>query len=352
MRIMAFPHQKADWPAWRCPVHHESLLRDRKALVCPAGDSFPISKGIPRFVPDSDYAAAFGLQWQKYRLTQLDSYSGTRISLARLRRCLGEDLWRALPGKQVLECGCGAGRFTEILLTQGAYATSVDLSEAVEANMQNCPASETHRGAQADILQLPFAPGQFDVVLCLGVIQHTPCPEETIAQLAAQLRPGGWLVIDHYTHSLAYYTKSSLVLRPILKRLSPEHGLKWTERLVDIWLPLHKRVRRLRPAQMLLSRLSPVLAYYHALPELSDEIHREWALLDTHDSLTDWFKHFRTRKQIRRTLEGLGLQEVWCEYGGNGVEARARRPLRGVQQVRSSLGESFSSAPRKFEAVR
>ena len=78
---------------------------------------------------------------------------------------------------------------------------------------------------------------------------------------------------------------------------------------------------------MLLSRLSPVQYYYHAYPGLSDEQLREWALLDTHDSLTEWYKHFRSRGQIQRSLERLGLQEISCAYAGHCVEARGKRPL-------------------------
>jgi hypothetical protein len=69
-----------------------------------------------------------------------------------------------------------------------------------------------------------------------------------------------------------------------------------------------------------------VLTHYATYPELDDRLQREWALLDTHDSLTDHFKHFRTRRQIERQLHTLGLEQIWCEYGGNGVEARGRRP--------------------------
>jgi hypothetical protein len=76
-----------------------------------------------------------------------------------------------------------------------------------------------------------------------------------------------------------------------------------------------------------LYRLTPVLTHYRTYPQLDDRLQREWALLDTHDSLTDYFKHFRTRARLARHLEALGLQDVWCEYGGNGVEARGRRPL-------------------------
>ena len=320
--------QNAHWPAWHCPYHEAQLLHERgNALVCAEGDCFPYRNEIPRFVTQSNYADAFGVQWKKYRRTQLDSFTQTTISRDRAFRCMGEELWSALAGKQVLECGCGAGRFTEILLAKGAYVTSIDLSEAVDANQENFPQSDTHRIAQADVMQLPFAPRQFDVVLCLGVIQHTPNPEKTIARLYKQVKPGGTLVIDHYTHKLSWYTKTAPLLRRYLRRLPPDEGLKWTEWLVEAFLPLHKMVRHFYPAQMLLSRLSPVLCYYHAYPDLDDELQREWALLDTHDTLTDWYKHLRTRGQIRLTLARLGLQEIWCEYGGNGVEARGKRPL-------------------------
>ena len=109
--------------------------------------------------------------------------------------------------------------------------------------------------------------------------------------------------------------------------MSPAVGLKWTERLVEIFLPLHRAVRSHRIAQALLSRVSPVSSTYQAFP-LDDELHRQWSLLDTHDALTDWYKHFRTKGQIRRLLESLDAADIWCEYGGNGVEARCRRPLR------------------------
>jgi SAM-dependent methyltransferase len=235
-------------------------------------------------------------------------------------------LWAELDGKQVLECGCGAGRFTEVLLGQRAHVVSIDLSEAVDSNQANFPQNATHRIAQADTLKLPFAGQQFDVVFCLGVIQHTRNPEETIACLYDHVKPGGSLVIDHYTHNLSWYTKSAPILRRVLRRLSPENGMKVTERLVNTFWPLHRMTRHFYPAHMLLSRISPVLSYDFAYRHLDDQLLREWALLDTHDSLTDWYKHFRTRGQIRRTLERLGLREIWCDYGGNGVEARGRRP--------------------------
>jgi 2-polyprenyl-3-methyl-5-hydroxy-6-metoxy-1,4-benzoquinol methylase len=311
-----------------CPMDGQPVVPGAAKLVCSRGHEWMTDDGIPRMLPAGrNYADAFGLQWKTFRKTQLDSYCGSDISRRRARRCIGPEAWAFLqynPGSDVLEAGCGAGRFTEILLETRARVTSVDLSSAVEANQENFPQDDRHRVLQADVLNLPFAPRQYHMVFCLGVIQHTPNPEATIAALFEQVRPGGWLVIDHYTHQLSRYTKTSPLFRQVVRRMTPDEGMKWTERLVEFFFPLHRAVRRSRVGQALVSRVSPVLTYFHCY-DLTEELHRQWALLDTHDALTDWYKHLRTKGQIRRALERLGGVEISSEYGGNGVEARCRR---------------------------
>jgi SAM-dependent methyltransferase len=319
----------AGWPGVVCPQDHEPLNAESDHLACARGHRWRIVSGIPRTVPGGgNYADAFGLQWNTYRRTQLDSYTGLPLSRDRARRCAGEACWSLLSRSRrtdVLEVGCGAGRFTEVLLATGAHVTSVDLSSAVEANQENFPQNDRHRILQANVLELPFREQQYDVVFCLGVIQHTPDPGQTIEKLYAQVKPGGWLVIDHYTRNLSWYTKTAPLFRMAMKRMPPEQAMRWSRGLVTVFFPLHRAARHSRVGHALVSRISPVLSYYHTLP-LSDDLQRQWALLDTHDSLTDWYKHFRSRDQIRSTLERLGATETWCEYGGNGVEARGRRP--------------------------
>ena len=314
-------------PAWTCPVHGESLDGEESRLLCPRGHDYTVVRGIPRFVTSEKYVEHFGLQWRSYAKTQLDSYTGTHITRDRLRRCIGSELWERLSGLSVLECGCGAGRFTEVLLDQGAVVTSVDLSSAVETNAELFPVNEHQRVAQAEIENLPFEEHQFDLVLCLGVIQHTPNPERTIRQLYRQVKPGGWLVIDHYTTGADRWTNAKPVYRAVLKRLPARTALRFTELLVDTFLPMHRRFKNSNPLWFLLCRVSPLTTFYRSFPSLPETLQREWALLDTHDSLTDWFKHLRTVPQIRHTLTGLQVANIWCEYGGNGVEARCMRPL-------------------------
>lgn len=327
------------WPPYHCPQHGEPLAERENVLLCPSDHAFSRRNGIPRFVSGSNYADSFGAQWKRHRLTQLDSYSATTISEDRLRRCLGETVWNTLHGMQALECGCGAGRFTEVLLRCGAYVTSVDLSEAVDSNLANFPDMSRHRVAQADILALPFAREQFDLVVCLGVIQHTPDPQATITALYHQVKPAGYLVMDHYARVgwLAHVT-SKPIFRWVMRRRTPERNAGTVRALVDGLLPMHARLRRVPVIRSVFGRFSPVIQYYGVYPELSDELQREWALLDTHDALTDHYKYRRSKEEIGSILEGLGGTDVWCENAGVGVEARARRPRVEPPLTRVELG--------------
>jgi 2-polyprenyl-3-methyl-5-hydroxy-6-metoxy-1,4-benzoquinol methylase len=97
--------------------------------------SFPIISGVPRIAELENYTANFGKQWNKFDKTQLDRENdGMTLSKDRF---FAETLWdqEDLMGKEVLEVGSGAGRFSKVILehTKGVLY-SVDFSDAVTAN--------------------------------------------------------------------------------------------------------------------------------------------------------------------------------------------------------------------------
>src|SRR6266545_147335 len=322
----------------RCPDHRQLLNPDdakmrveaSSVLNCSSGCRVPVVNGIPRFVDPDNYASAFGFQWNAFKKTQLDSYTGTTISQDRLARCLGRSL-DVLRGKTVLEVGCGAGRFTELMLAAGARVLACDLSSAVEANYENCHAigGQNYFVCQADLRRLPFAPGSFHFVVCLGVIQHTPDPEETIATLAHFVGPGGTLVIDHYSHG---YPRNFLQrnLRQLFIRLPASVAKPLALALARLLLQLHrltwKNPRGLWRLRTPLVKYSPLIDYHDTYPQLGEGLLSEWSVLDTHDSLTDYYKHLRTSEEIEACLRSCGLVELEVSYGGNGIEARGRIP--------------------------
>lgn len=301
------------------------LWPEGDSLMSGGGERVPLVRGIPRFVRSDNYAEAFGLQWNLHSRTQLDSYTGARLSEERLVRCARTPLAQ-FASLRVLEAGCGAGRFTELLVGAGALVHAIDLSDAVDANRRNIGERANYAVAQADIRALPFPAGSFDVVLCLGVLQHTPSPEKSLAALWRMVAPGGRLVVDHYTWTLSRLTKLTPFYRMILKRLPPTRARRITDALVRAFFPLHWATRRVRPLQTLLSRVSPCLTYGHIYPGLTRAQHEDWCRLDTYDELTDRFKRMRTAGQIRRALAALGATEIHAARREHVVEATCRKP--------------------------
>lgn len=313
----------------RDPKDGMPLRKVGDKLVSLSGMIYPIIDGIPRFVPSEIYAADFGKQWRMFPKTQLDSFTGLSITADRLKRCLGES-FDVVRGKTVLEAGSGAGRFTEILLAKGAVLDSFDISSAVEANAQNNNGHDFNL-VQADIRSIPFERDHYDVVLCLGVLQHTPDTEESIASLWSMVKPGGMLVIDHYDWNRWRLPppigSADIFHRRNVLRMQPEKRWEAVRKSVDFWFPIYWRHRDNPIARKILARIGGINFYYPNLPLGSREAHYQWSLLDTHDARTDYYHRYRTVGSIDRTLRKLGGIDIVVWKGGNGVEARCRKPL-------------------------
>jgi SAM-dependent methyltransferase len=309
------------------PVDGSELVKIDDKLIDKNKNEFPIINNIPRFVGSDNYAKSFGMQWNTYKKTQLDSYTGVPISEDRLLRCFRGKL-QNVKNKLVLEAGSGAGRFTEILLKYSATVHSFDYSNAVEANYENNGHSEQLTLLQADIRKMPFKTNAYDYVVCIGVLQHTPNPEESIKYLWKMVKPDGLLVIDHYLWRWMYLTgfRGFFTYRLVIKNLKFPLQKKVTDKIVNIFFPIHWKFRNCKWIQILLRRISPVHFYYPTFPLKNKKMFYEWAKLDTHDACTDYYKHYRTKKQLEKVLRKIGAIDIDVSYGGNGLEAICRKP--------------------------
>lgn len=306
------------------PVRHVG-----NALIDGDGNQFPVVNGIPRFVEQNNYSDDFGAQWNRFPKTQLDSCTGLDITESRLSRCFRGHL-PEIAGKLVLEAGSGAGRFTEILLKYRATVHSFDYSNAVEANAANNGDNDNLVLVQGDIRKIPFVKSAYDFVVCLGVLQHTPDPEASIESLWQMLKPGGALVIDHYQWKWRVLMPPPIgqalgLYRHVILKLPKDRRFAVVKRLTDFWFPWHWKFKDSWIMTRILRRLSPVIFHYPDIELKAREQYYEWALLDTHDSTTDFYRHHRTPEQVKAHLVGLGARDIMVTEGGNGVEAFCRK---------------------------
>lgn len=308
------------------PDDSDRIVRGR---LIPLDSSRPpgeIVASVPRFVAAENYAANFGLQWNAFRSTQLDSRTGLRLS--------GDRFWNNtrwnpadLAGKFVLEIGSGAGRFTEILLGAGASVVSVDYSAAIDANLANNDMRGDALFAQADLYDLPFEDECFDFVFCYGVLQHTPDPALAYRRIFAKLRPSGRISVDYYRKFRLpnVWATPKYLWRPLVKHMPPEKLLHLVRWYVPLWFPVDNLIRHIPKLGPAILALIPIPCWNYVGSGLTYAQRKEWAVLDTFDALSAAYDQPMTLEQITRLVCSAENSSASVFYGSNGIVANIEK---------------------------
>lgn len=247
--------------------------------------TYPILKGIPRFVSGEQYTSSFGHQWNKYARLQLDSRNGTKFSAERFYSITE---WNPadLRGKFVLDAGCGSGRFSEVALHAGAEVVAVDLSTAIDACQNNLHKFDKLHAVQASLYELPFRAQQFDYAFSIGVIQHCPDPRQAVLCIIDKVKQGGKAGFWIYELSWKSFFGTigfKYLLRPITKRLDTRMLEGFITTLEQICWPINRIARHRGRAGKIVMRLLPVSCAHLQGLSLSKGDFRKWVRLDTFD---------------------------------------------------------------------
>ena len=317
-----------------CPACQGSLAldgaRDAEAeiesgtLRCQAcAGRYPIVRFVPRFVPADNYSSSFGLQWNRFRRTQLDSATRQPITA---RRFFDQSGWTPsdLAGRWTLDVGCGAGRFAEVALGAGARLVAVDYSTAVDACRENLGPHPRLDVIQADVYRLPFRRRRFECVYCFGVLQHTPDVHASFAALAAQLAPGARLAVDLYPRIALNALWPKYWLRPVTTRIPPARLFPLVGRMVDALWPVSLALGRVPGVGRRLRHALPVANYEGLLPLTSAQL-KEWAVLDTFDMLAPMHDHPQTVETLQAWFDEAGIEHAEVFRHGL-VVGRGRQP--------------------------
>jgi SAM-dependent methyltransferase len=151
----------------------------------------PFAGGDQRYLRDVQYATGEKLD-ARARLHR--QYATSPIPLARFEAALID--WSDV--RTVLECGCGNGRFWEsAMVPTSVELTLTDLSKGMvqEAMQRATAAGFRATGSAQDVQALPFADGEFDVVVANHMLYHVPDPDRAVAEIAQVLRDDGVVLI-------------------------------------------------------------------------------------------------------------------------------------------------------------
>lgn len=99
-----------------------------------------------------------------------------------------------LAGREVLDVGCGGGILAEAMAELGATVTGIDLAEkslkVAKLHLLESGRKVDYRVIAAEDMAAE-APGRFDVVTCMEMLEHVPDPASTVAACARLVKPGG-----------------------------------------------------------------------------------------------------------------------------------------------------------------
>jgi len=308
LEILACPNCAGDL-ALRGEVRLQDAGVNSGALWCGRCDiSFPIKDGIPRFVDIGEPDTSFGFQWNLFRKEQLDSWNGAGLSAGRF---WSETGWsrESLTGKLVLDVGCGAGRFLEVVSIANCTVVGVDVSTAIDASAKTVESKNNVQLIQADVYRLPFKPGVFDSCYCIGVAQHTPRPLEALRCLPRLLRPGGRLAVTVYEKRQFTKLNGKYLVRPLTRRLNKRVLLAGIRALMPVLFPVTELLFRLPVLGPVFDFIIPV-ANYVERTELSWRQRYRIAVLDTFDRLAPDFDDPLVEEEVLNAFAELGMQQV------------------------------------------
>ena len=308
-----------------CPTCKSVLQVGDDLLTCPiCVSNFPLLRGIPRFVPSENYADSFGLQWNRFARTQLDSAIGTNRSRDRF---IHETLWNEnqLKGKLVLDAGCGSGRFSEVALGLGARLIAIDYSSAVDAASENLN-SENLLIIQGDLANLPIPSQSLDFVYCIGVLQHTQNPEIIFAELLRCLKPDGEITLTFYENSswhVKFYAK--YLIRPLAKRLPNKFLLNFIAKSSLVWFPITSLLFRLpKPMSRFFRFIIPIANYVEFSYSRKQDAKAE-AILDTFDMLSPSFDRPIKKSEILKWISDCRIEVSQLNVESNPGTMRFKR---------------------------
>lgn len=213
-----------------------------------------------------------------------------------------------LAGAQVLDVGCGTGRWARFVAPVAARLVLVDAaSEALDVARRNLAGFENCEFHHTSVDRLPVPDGSMDLVYSLGVLHHLPDPEAGLRACARAVRPGGRLLVYlYYRFDMrpawfrAVWRASDLLRRGIARlpfdlRRAVADVLAFT-----VYLPLARTARLLRRRGVDVSGL-PLASYA--------DRSLYWLRTDALDRFGTRVEHRFTRDEIVAMLTRAGLEE-------------------------------------------
>lgn len=165
-----------------------------------------------------------------------------------------------LPGKHVLDVGCGGGILSESMAARGAVVTGIDLSDKA-LGVARLHLFESGRKVDYQLISAEaFAEqqaGAFDAVTCMELLEHVPDPASTVKACSRLVKPGGSVFFSTLNRNLKSYLLAVVGAEYILNLL-PRGTHEYAKFIKPSELGSHCRAAGLDVTELVGMRYNPV----------------------------------------------------------------------------------------------
>ncbi len=175
-----------------------------------------------------------------------------------------ERLAGGIRDKQVLDVGCGGGILAESMALKGARVTGIDLSDKA---LKVAKLHQLESGVQVDYRLIAAealaeeAPGQFDAVTCMEMLEHVPDPASVMAACARLAKPDGWVFFSTLNRTPKSYLFAIVGAEYVLNML-PRGTHDWSKFIKPHELASHARSAGLEPVELMGMTYNPFSKSY------------------------------------------------------------------------------------------
>lgn len=325
---------------------------------------YPITNGIPRFLPD---AMTEALPSMKKDLNALPGNMRTRLlsltpvrdeNFARYFRHTQKSFsseWAVLPesegawgldaaarkkifmrcfdmrdqldltGKKILDLGCGHGEVEMALLRTGAEVFASDISSSIDGVQDRLRKAEPQYASsihidQTNLHRSHYEQGRFDLVHCVGVLVATPDTYRGFKLITSLVTDGGKCYVELYSAELKnprVHAMSNKLRKLTVRLPHPVLHVLCYLFACCIWLFMPSRFTR-TPAFFEGSERDRVYRK-HSVAELE---------LSLFDNFSPPYQHHHTTAEARRWFASLGYEDIkktFVNPSGFGMVGTMRR---------------------------
>ena len=183
-------------------------------LCCPCGRTWPITRGVPRFLPHAmaedvkKTQDTFSYEWKMFRPGERNWGQDMSVRKDLFLQGMGVDP-REVKGKLIFDAGCGSGALS-IEMSKGLSmeVVALDLAFGIEKAYEHNDSPFVHF-LQGSVLDPPFRKGVFDYLYCAGVLVHVPDARAGFTAIVRSLKQVGRCFIwVYHPISPTYYPRT------------------------------------------------------------------------------------------------------------------------------------------------